>query len=173
VVSLLLRHSAWVDSAGRKTSNSKLHFKNDFANFNGCLKQLVPAFTIQTRKQLWTSILRQTYYTWIALGNTFRVDFQVLGHACASGFCGFYFSFILTMSFSLENCHVLRSVITDVWLDHFQLLGFRVFGFFLDVQIFIQPALFCYDEIYGVSDFSAFEKDKCFTNISPTFNFFG
>lgn len=50
VVSLLLRHSDWVDSAGGKTSDGKLNFKNDFANFNGCLKQLVPVSTIQIRK---------------------------------------------------------------------------------------------------------------------------
>lgn len=152
VVSLLLTHSIWVDSTGRKTSDSKLHF----------LKITLVIITVVWRGQYMflpkqgnsfcLVLLRQTYYTWLALGNAFRVNFQVFEHAHASGFCGCCFYSVFALSFPLGNCFILGSVITDVGLDHFPLLRFKGGGYFFNVQYLFNLLCFVkHHEIYGVS----------------------
>lgn len=94
------------------------------------------------------------------------MNFQVFGHARASGFCGYYFFSVFTLSFPLRNCCILGSVITDVAVDHFPLLDFKGGGYFFNVQYLFNLLCFVkHDEIYGVSGvFPPFQKYRCFTN---------
>lgn len=115
-------------------------------------------------------LLRQTYYTWLALGNASRVNFQVFGHARASGFCGYHFFSVFTLSFPLRNCCILGSVITDVGLDHFLLLDFKGGRYFFNGQYLFNLLCFVkHDEMYGVSGvFSPLSKILVFSNTQRT-----
>lgn len=80
------------------------------------------------------------------------MNFHVFGRAHASGFCGCCFYSVFTLNFLLGNCCILGSVITDVGLDHFHLLGFKGGGYFFNVQYLFNLLCFVkHDEIYGVS----------------------